>query len=74
MIMGVCTCIIYDIIFRISGSNFASVAVSVFLSAVIYGAEVILLKVFSYDELSKMPILKKLCKFLPKGMYETKNI
>lgn len=74
MIMGACACIIYGIIFRLSDSNFASVAVSVFLSAVIYGAEVILLKVFSYDELSKMPILKKLCKFLPKGMYETKNI
>ena len=74
VIMGAGAYIIYNTIYRISGSNFASVVASVFLSAVVYGMEIILLKVFSYDELSKMPILKKLCKFLPKDIYETKNI
>ena len=70
LIMAIGTNIIYNISCRISGSNVIAVAASVILSAFIYGAGVILLKVFAYDELAKIPILGK----LEKSIYKTNKL
>lgn len=65
-VMGIAAYFIYAASFNYSKSNIISVALSVVISAAVYGAGIICLKVFSHDELIKMPVFGKIYMFFEK--------
>lgn len=71
LIMSVGTYFIYKASFHLLNSNLISIVISVLLSVGIYGAGILLLKVFSYEELAKLPIFGF---FVKKHIRNIKNV
>ena len=64
-IMAVCSYYIYSAISGIISANLATI-VSIVLAMVIYGLAVMVLKIFSKEEIQMLPAGNKICKILEK--------
>lgn len=57
LVMSAGTYFSYKASFHLLNANLISIVISVLLSVGVYGAGILILKVFSYEELAKLPIL-----------------
>lgn len=64
-IMAVCSYYIYSVISGIISANLATI-IAIVLAIIIYGLAVIVLKVFSKEEIQMLPAGNKICKILEK--------
>ena len=64
-IMAVCSYYIYSVISGIISANLATI-IAIVLAIIIYGLAVIVLKVFSKEEIQMLPAGNKICKILQK--------
>ena len=64
-IMAVCSYYIYSVISGIISANLATI-IAIVLAIIIYGLAVIVLKVFSKEEIQMLPAGNKVCKILEK--------
>ena len=64
-IMGICSYFIYSVLSGIIIENLATI-IAIISAVIIYGLAIIVLKVFSKDELSMLPYGNKICKILEK--------
>lgn len=72
-VMGAAACAVYNEGLFISKSNFVAVLASVLLSACVYGAGIIKLRVFSGSEISKIPGFEKIYIFFEKKHIRKNN-
>lgn len=72
-VMGAAACAVYNEGLFISNSNFVAVLASVLLSACVYGAGIIKLRVFSGSEISQIPGFEKIYTFFEKKHIRKNN-